>query len=247
MKNKRGKIEPKDALEDLYLNFLNCFYGKQDHPASRKLAAQVEAELARRADLSESIRGDELRSLLFELRGNLASAIQSRQSEIRRILELHSVAWGTPGWNYVFKQYDYGDIADRLDLLATLHAQAGDHREAVRILEESRSFCASHGIPFDGEDLLKDYAEAASEEVSSERDLDNAMLDPTIIEVYRDFNRSAEQIVVDDQMSRRLLEEVNRRLPSNMRVSSKLVKSRLLSLRKKGEERGGLPRLRHPA
>jgi hypothetical protein len=78
--------------------------------------------------VAESIRGDELRSLICELRGDVEPAIKYRQSELRRIFEQHSSVHGTPGWNYVFGEYDYRGISDRIDLLAGLYASMDDNR-----------------------------------------------------------------------------------------------------------------------
>jgi hypothetical protein len=183
------------------------------------------------------------------LRGELESAIKSRQSEIRRILELHSVVQGSSGWNYVFHQYDYRDISDRIDLLATLYARMGDYEEAIKILEESRSFCASHEIPFDGEDLLEEFIEKGRgrSDVPVESTMNKRVLDSTIIAVYKQFNQSADQILVDEQKSRQFTEEVLSRLPEGMQVPNQSVKLRLMTLKKTGEDRGGLPRLRRRA
>lgn len=146
----------KDDLEDLYLEFLQAFYEDEDHPRSLRLAGRLEVEMARRPDLSGSIRGDEIRSLISELNGDLESAVKDRQREIRKIFELHSLSWNSPSWEYVLRQYDYRDISDRMDILAALYARMGDYKEAASLLHESRDFCMSHKIPFDAEDLLED-------------------------------------------------------------------------------------------
>lgn len=88
------------------------------------------------------------------MRGDFDSAIRSRQEEIRKILQLHALVQGTSGWAYVFSQYDYRDIRDRL---ATLHSHLRDYPKAVKILNESKVFCDSHEIPFDGGDLLEEF------------------------------------------------------------------------------------------
>jgi hypothetical protein len=51
----------------------------------------------------------------------------------------------------------WGDLSDRLDLLATLYRASGDLDKALAVLEESKKLCGSHGVPFDGEDLLREY------------------------------------------------------------------------------------------
>ncbi|MGA7497752.1 MAG: hypothetical protein WBX00_13595, partial [Isosphaeraceae bacterium] len=105
-------------------------------------------------------------------------AIRRRECEIRKILELHSLACGKPGWAYVFRQYDYGDVSDRLDLLASLYANVGDWERAIATLRESKAYCDGHGIPFDGQDLLDEFEqERASPERGAERkgQLDQAL------------------------------------------------------------------------
>ena len=58
------------------------------------------------------------------------------------------------------RQYDYSDLSDRLDILASLYAERGDLDRAVDLLQESKRFCESHQIPFDGQDLLDEYEQA---------------------------------------------------------------------------------------
>lgn len=157
--NTVDEITGNRDLDALYHEFLEAFYSAEDFVMARDLAARIELKLVERPDLAESIRGDELRSLLAELDGNIELAIEKRQSEIRRIFELHSQAQGTPGWDYVFRQYNYRDVGDRMDLLANLHAQAGDYEEAINVLNDSRNFCETHQIPFDGDDLMREYTE----------------------------------------------------------------------------------------
>jgi hypothetical protein len=174
-----------------------------------------------------------------------ASALQWRESEIRKIFELHILAQGTPGWEFVRKQYDYCDIADRLDLLANLYAQAGNYPRAIGVLEESKNFCASHQIPFDGDDLLEDFTAQIQKTSAAPADstIDQRLLDVAIIETYKTLNTSVDQILIDDQKGRRFHEEVSRRLPEGMEISATTARKRLVNLRRRGQDRGGLPRL----
>ena len=80
--------------------------------------------------------------------------MRARSTKIRH---LHGLVKDNPGRDYVFRQYDYGDLSDRLDILATLYAEQGNLGRAVELLHESRRFCESHQIPFDGQDLLDEY------------------------------------------------------------------------------------------
>jgi hypothetical protein len=116
--------------------------------------------LQKEPDVAGSIRGQEIRSIIAELEGNLDDAIRYRQSEIQKIQELHRIARDTPGWEYAFRQYDYSDLRDRLDLLASLYADQGDLKRAVDTLTESRQLCQAHNIEFDGQDLLDEFTRA---------------------------------------------------------------------------------------
>jgi len=239
----------KTDLEALYLQLLDFFYVREDLARSGEVARRLDEELAARPDFAESIRGDEVRSLLSELRGDLAAAIQSRQNEIRKIFELHSFTQGTPGWSYVFKKYGHVDISDRLDILASLHARSGNYQEAVRVLVESKNFCNSHKIIFDGEDMLEEYSLLLDEKAHGVIDplISAKILDQMIIAAYKRLNISVSQILTDDQKGLQFVAEVARLLPSNTTIASKLIKSRLSNLHRRGEKRGGLPRLTNRA
>ena len=246
---KQKSIGPDDDLEELYLDFLRFFYADENIPESRRIAKKIEMQLAQRFDLAGSIRGDELRSLIADLNGDIESAIKHRHNEIRRIFELHSLTKGTPGWDYVFKKYNYSDIGDRIELLADLYARSGDFDHAINLLYESQTYCASHDLVFDAKDMLDDLHERRQtrSKVSAETSIDWKIVDESIVETYKSFNRSSDQILVDETLSSQFVAEVLRRLLADMQVSLKLVKSRLLTLRRRGEARGGLPRLRRHA
>src|SRR5262249_41037275 len=59
----------------------------------------------------------------------------------------------------VLEDYGYGDLSDRLDLLATLYHDRGDLDRAISTLLESEELCKKHGVEFDGEDILREYLE----------------------------------------------------------------------------------------
>ena len=120
----------------------------------------METLLADSSEFSSSIRGEEIRSLIAELRGDLAEAARSREAEIRKILELHALAANTANWSYVSSQYDFSAVSDRLDLLATLYDALGQLDRAIATLLESKNYCQSHSIPFDAQDLLEELTQA---------------------------------------------------------------------------------------
>src|SRR5262249_40617941 len=115
--NRQKATTEEDETEVLYHELLHWFFEEEDRERALAVATRLEAALGHRPDVGASIRGEEIRSLLAELRGDLVEAIRSRESEIRKILELHSMAVNTPSWACVLRQYDFSDISDRLDLL----------------------------------------------------------------------------------------------------------------------------------
>ena len=160
MTSPRKSLTVADRIESLYLALLRSFYGQADRKQARRVAAKLCEAMADSPEFDDSIRAEEIRSLVAELRGDLAAAVQSREAEIRKILELHSLAINTPGWQRVLQIYDFSDISDRLDLLAILYDQSGDLDRAILTLRESKHFCEAHKISFDGHDLLDELERA---------------------------------------------------------------------------------------
>src|SRR4051812_12653142 len=100
---------PPGDFESLYLELLKYFYEEGNRDRARTVATQLEASLEASPDFSHSIRGEEVRSIIAELRGDLPKAIQSREAEIRKILELQERTSNTQSWKYVSRLYDYSD------------------------------------------------------------------------------------------------------------------------------------------
>jgi hypothetical protein len=69
-------------------------------------------------------------------------------------------------------------------------------------------------------------------------------LDAVIVSEYPKFNTPADQIVSDPELSTKFHGVVNRRLPASQRVDLATFNKRILNLRRRGEDNGGLPRLR---
>jgi len=152
------KTETLDTLDRLYEELVDRLYGDPDAGQARALADRLDALLsnASESDLG-AIFTEECRSLVSEARGDLASAIKHRENEVRLIRRLLKISRNKPGEKYVFGQYDYSDLSDRLDLLAMLYHAAGRLDKAIRTLEESKRLCDDHDIKFDGEDILQEY------------------------------------------------------------------------------------------
>ena len=68
-------------------------------------------------------------------------------------------------------------------------------------------------------------------------------LDSVIVEQYVRFDTPADQIVADPEVSAEFTHKVNSKLPAVQRVDPATINWRLLTLRKRGEDKGGLPRL----
>lgn len=155
-----GRVAANQDFDSLYRKFLKLFYEEGNRERAEPVAQRLEKALADSPELADSIRGEEVRSLIAELRGGFAEAARCREAEIRKILELHNLAVNTPNWEYVAGQYDFGDVSDRLDLLAILYDKQGELDRAISTLEESKRYCQSHGIPFGGQDVLDELARA---------------------------------------------------------------------------------------
>ncbi len=156
-RNRNGACQVTDEIEALYHELLGAFYEDADDERARPIISRLEAALKDRPEFPDSIRGEEIHSIIAELQGDLAEAVRYREREIRKIHELHRLAEGTPGWDYVLRQYDPSDLSDRLDLLAILYANQGDFQRAIATLQESKQYCESHRIAFDGQDCLDDF------------------------------------------------------------------------------------------
>ena len=66
----------------LHGKLLYWFYGRRSHAHARPYADRL-IGILRRADAKrESVRGEECRSLIYELKGNLREAIRCREREI---------------------------------------------------------------------------------------------------------------------------------------------------------------------
>lgn len=162
VRRTRSKPAPvPDDFDVLYVELVRAMYEDNDPASARPIADRLERLLAGSPDHAESIRGEEVRSLLAELRGDLAEAARCREAEVRKILELHTRTVNTPHWGYVSRQYDFADVSDRLDLLAGLYDRQGDTARAVATLRESKRYCEARGIPFDGQEMLDEILGAA--------------------------------------------------------------------------------------
>jgi hypothetical protein len=155
--SRRKFCDAWDEIEYLYHKILHWFYPLRDRRRALAFCMRLKVLLKKVASQHEAIFGEECWSLLYEVQGDLPKAIKYRESEIKLIKHLWEISRGTPGEDFIFKQYDASDLSDRMDLLAILYHDAGDLDKALSVVRESEQFCKAHGIRFDGKDLLRDY------------------------------------------------------------------------------------------
>ena len=157
---KRKFAHPWGEIDYLYHKALYWLYEREDRRRAASYARRLSPILDREDARSEAILGAACRALIAELDGNLSDSIRYRIHELTLIRRLNKVG-GPPGI-----LFEPDDIGDRLDLLAIAQWNARDLDAAERTLEESRTLCERHGIPFDGKELLddvqRDKAEAPS-------------------------------------------------------------------------------------
>jgi hypothetical protein len=146
-----------DEIEYLRQKILYWFYGKANRRKALPLCARLQALLKRTPGARGAILAEECRSLICEVQGDLPKAIAHREREIAMMKRLIQISDKGPNRDYVLDGRDYPDLSDRHDLLAILYHDAGDLAKAIHVLKESRRLCQRHGIPFDGDDLLRDY------------------------------------------------------------------------------------------
>jgi len=72
-----------------------------------------------------------------------------------------------------------------------------------------------------------------------------AELDNVIRAQYEQFDVPADQITADPTLAAEFTELVNAALDTTEPVDTAKVNRRMLNLRKRGQDKGGLPRLRH--
>ncbi len=155
--NRRSFSGEWDEIRYLYHKILHWFYPLRDRRKALHFCERLEPLLKQVASRREAIFGEECWSLLHEVRGDLAKAIDYRENEIKLIRRLREISVGTPSEEFVLDGYDVSDLSDRLDLLACLYHDAGGLDKAISVLQESKQLCDEHGIRFDGKDLLRDF------------------------------------------------------------------------------------------
>jgi tetratricopeptide (TPR) repeat protein len=155
-KQKSRRAPGADPIDRLYQRLLFWLYEKGNPRKAGPLADRLERELAKAAE--KSIRVEECRALIAEARGDLRKAIKHREKEIALIRKLHRISLKRPGEAYVFAQYSYADLSDRMNLLAVLYHDIGNLKRALELLHKSKKLCTRHAIAFDSTELIAEYS-----------------------------------------------------------------------------------------
>jgi hypothetical protein len=137
-----------DQIDYLYHKALFWFYERCDRRQAMRFARRLKRLVAKTDPQAETILGMSCRALIAELEGDLRKAIQCREREIE-FIERFLRDGIVPG---VSTGYD--DVSDSMDLLAIHYWDLGDLTKALEILDQSKRYCAEHGIPFDGQDIV---------------------------------------------------------------------------------------------
>lgn len=69
-------------------------------------------------------------------------------------------------------------------------------------------------------------------------------VDAVIIDEYVRFDTPADRIPANPELAEAFRERVNLRLPPNLQFTVEALNTRLINLRRRGQQNGGLPRLR---
>jgi tetratricopeptide (TPR) repeat protein len=150
----------KTNINRLYHQLSRSIDTRPNSARTLALADHLEAALSEHGEKTiGAIFAKECRSLISEAKGDLDNAIKHREDEIRLIRHLHDISQHTPGETLAFNQYGFGDLQDRLELLAVLYHDNGQFEKALSKLNEAKQLCLQHDLQFDAEDILREYSD----------------------------------------------------------------------------------------
>lgn len=150
---RRKFVDEWDEIRYLRAKVLYWLYEQRQRARALGFADRMKSLLPSTGDRA-GILGEECWSLVHECEGHWQQAIRSREREIQRLEQFLERSSQT---GVVQSFYDWSDLTDRLDLLATLHEANGDRASAVEVLQRSKSICKKRHLRFDGEDLLAEF------------------------------------------------------------------------------------------
>lgn len=143
----------------LYNKTVYWLYERQNPQRAQEYAKNLRSLVEKSDPKAESIFTQECLSLANEAEGDLEQAIKYREREILLIHSLHKLAQDQDAAHadFLFGQYSYADLNDRLYLLAELYRARGNIESAIVTLQQSKYFCEKHGIVFEWESVLQEY------------------------------------------------------------------------------------------
>ena len=148
----------RDKAGYLYERLLYWYDAGNDPSRALAYARRLDELLSEKSPGHGAIFPEECRSLICEVRGDLAGAIKHRENEVRLIKRLHEISRDGPHWDKILELHGYEDLSIRMDWLSELYHEAGQTERAVETLLASKRLCAQHGVPFGAADLLKEFS-----------------------------------------------------------------------------------------
>jgi tetratricopeptide (TPR) repeat protein len=146
-----------DEIQYLYQKLLYWLYEREDAAKAARFAERLARLLSIVDPAHDAILSQECWSLIYETRSDIPKAIEYRESEIRLMRQLHDLCREPTNDSFALQGRGFGDLSDRLDLLATLYHASGNCDRAIGLLRESKRLCEEQGIEFDGDGLLDEY------------------------------------------------------------------------------------------
>lgn len=158
-RKRRKSSNDWNEVEYLYQKLIYWLYGRDDSGKAAPYAERLARLLPVVDPAHDAILGEECWSLIYQTRSDIPKAIAYRESEVRLMRRLHELCPDpeSASDSFALQGRGYGDLSDRLDLLATLYRASGKLDRAITLLRESKRLCEEHGIAFDGGDLLDEY------------------------------------------------------------------------------------------
>lgn len=137
-----------DQIEYLYDKTFYWSWGQGNWRQAQRFADRLKRLIAKADPKSEALLGISCRALAAEVDGDLRKAIRFRQREIEMMRRL------TQPDVPEFARLSVDEVRDGLDRLAIHYWDLGDLPKALETLDESRRYCAEHGLSFESEDIV---------------------------------------------------------------------------------------------
>ncbi|EKN90451.1 hypothetical protein LEP1GSC034_2106 [Leptospira interrogans str. 2003000735] len=156
MRTRKNFTSIWDELDYLYCKILKWFYSSTPNYTKSKLFADRLGKLLNKIKPGPmAIRIEEYRSLVYEVKGDLAGAIRHRRREIKLLKRLLSLSEYPKLSSELVG--DYSDLVDRLILLSILYQNIGFSQKAINCLKEAKELSKRHRFHFPAGKLLDTY------------------------------------------------------------------------------------------